>query len=301
MKLGFVGLGKMGSQIVKKLLAAGNEIVVYDINTDAVAQLAEQGAQVAHSREDLVTQLGENPVIWLMIPSDYIQQEVEAFAGILPAGSTLIDGGNTNYNQTIQHAQNINEKGSDFVDIGTSGGILGLENGFCLMVGGPRERYEQISPLLDTLVTPHGAHSYMGPNGYGHYVKMVHNGIEYGVMQALAEGYHLLKSGPLPNIPLQDASEVWQHGSIVESTLNKLIAEIMQENSELAGVDGFVADSGEGRWTLEAAHNSQVPMPALEQSLNVRVASQQGEVSYATQLLAALRNKFGGHAINNAK
>jgi 6-phosphogluconate dehydrogenase len=299
MKLGFVGLGKMGSQIVKKLLAAGNEIVVYDINTEAVAQLAEQGAQVAHSREDLVAQLGENPVIWLMIPSDYIQQEVEAFAGILPAGSTLIDGGNTNYNQTIQHSQSINEKGSDFVDIGTSGGIMGLANGFCLMVGGPRNRYDQISPLLDVLVSPHGAHAYMGPNGYGHYVKMVHNGIEYGVMQALAEGYHLLKAGPLPNIPVQDAAEVWQHGSIVESTLNRLMSEILHENPNLDGIDGYVADSGEGRWTLDAAHATNIKMPALEDALNVRVASQNGDVSYATQLLAALRNKFGGHAINS--
>ncbi len=301
MKLGFVGLGKMGSQIVKKLLAAGNEIVVFDVNSEAIAQLTEQGAIAATSREDLVAQLGENPIVWLMIPAEYTQQEIEAFADILPAGSTLIDGGNTNYNQTIAHAELLKSKQCDFIDIGTSGGIMGLENGFCLMVGGPFERYQQITPLLDTLVAPHGAYSYMGPNGYGHYVKMVHNGIEYGIMQALAEGYHLLKAGPLPNIPLQDASEVWQHGSIVESTLNKLIAEIMKENANLEGVDGFVADSGEGRWTLDAARNAQVPMPTLQDALNVRVASQQGEVSYATQLLAALRNKFGGHEINNPK
>jgi 6-phosphogluconate dehydrogenase len=139
----------------------------------------------------------------------------------------------------------------------------------------------------------------MGPNGYGHYVKMVHNGIEYGVMQALAEGYHLLKAGPLPNIPVQDAAEVWQHGSIVESTLNRLMSEILHENPNLDGIDGYVADSGEGRWTLDAAHATNIKMPALEDALNVRVASQNGDVSYATQLLAALRNKFGGHAINS--
>jgi 6-phosphogluconate dehydrogenase len=298
MKIGFVGLGKMGSQIVKKLLAAGNEIVVLDVNADAIAQLVEQGAIAATSREDMVAQLGENPIVWLMIPADYTQQEIEAFAAILPAGSTLIDGGNTNYNQTISHAQLLNEKGSDFVDIGTSGGIMGLTNGFCLMVGGPRNRYEQISSLLDTLVEPNGAHAYMGPGGYGHYVKMVHNGIEYGVMQALAEGYHLLKSGPLHDVPIQDAAEVWQHGSIVESTLNRLMSEILHENANLDGIDGYVADSGEGRWTLEAANASSVKMPVLEDAIAVRVASQNGEVSYATQLLAALRNKFGGHAIN---
>jgi 6-phosphogluconate dehydrogenase len=298
MKIGFVGLGKMGSQIVKKLLVAGNEIVVFDVNSDAITQLVEQGAIAATSREDMVAQLGENPIVWLMIPADYTQQEIEAFAAILPAGSTLIDGGNTNYNQTISHAQLLNEKGSDFVDIGTSGGIMGLTNGFCLMVGGPRPRYEQISSLLDVLVVPNGAHAYMGPSGYGHYVKMVHNGIEYGVMQALAEGYHLLKSGPLHDIPIQDAAEVWQHGSIVESTLNRLMSEILHENANLDGIDGYVADSGEGRWTLEAANASSVKMPVLEDAIAVRVASQNGEVSYATQLLAALRNKFGGHAIN---
>lgn len=301
MKIGFVGLGKMGSQIVKKLLAAGHEIVVYDIDQQAVAHVSEFGAQSAHDRQDLIAMLGDNPIVWLMIPSDYIRSEVEAFADILPAGGTLIDGGNTNFNQTIEHAELLQSKQCDFIDIGTSGGIMGLENGFCLMVGGPRGRYEQITPLLNALVVPHGAHEYMGPNGYGHYVKMVHNGIEYGVMQALAEGYHLLKAGPLANIPLKEASAVWQHGSIVESTLNKLIAEIMNENPDLHGVDGFVADSGEGRWTIDAAHASQIPMPALEDALKVRVASQQGDVSYATQLLAALRNKFGGHAINNTK
>lgn len=298
MRIGFVGLGKMGSQIVKKLLAAGNEIVVFDVNSEAIAQLAEQGATAATSREDLVAQLGDNPIVWLMIPADYTQQEIEAFANILPAGSTLIDGGNTNYNQTISHAQLLSEKGSDLVDIGTSGGIMGSANGFCLMIGGPRNRYDQISPLLDVLVAPNGAHAYMGPSGYGHYVKMVHNGIEYGVMQALAEGYHLLKAGPLANIPVQDAAEVWQHGSIVESTLNRLMSEILHENPNLDGIDGYVADSGEGRWTLDAAHAANINMPTLEDALAVRVASQNGDVSYTTQLLAALRNKFGGHAIN---
>ncbi len=298
MKIGFVGLGKMGSQIVKKLLLDGNEIIVYDINQEAIAYVAEQGAKAAHSREDLITQLGENPIVWLMIPSEYIGQEIDAFTSILPAGSTLIDGGNTNYQQTIEHARMLTDNGIDLVDIGTSGGILGLTNGFCLMVGGPHARYNQISSLLVTLSAPNGAYQYMGPNGYGHYVKMVHNGIEYGVMQAMAEGYNLLKSGPLPEVPIKDTAEVWQHGSIIESTLNKLIAEILLENPELDGIDGFVADSGEGRWTLEAANSAQVQMPALEDALKVRMASQKGATTYATKLLAAMRTKFGGHAMN---
>jgi 6-phosphogluconate dehydrogenase len=216
----------------------------------------------------------------------------------LPHGAVVIDGGNTNYEGTFYHAGLLAEKGIELVDIGTSGGVMGLENGFCLMIGGTYENYERIQPALDALVQPSGVYGYMGPTGYGHYVKMVHNGIEYGVMQALAEGYHVLKEGPLEGIPLPAVAEVWQHGSIIESTLNRLVSEIMNENQNLEGIDGYVADSGEGRWTLDAAHSRNIPMPALEDAIKVRVESQNGNVSYATQLLAAMRNKFGGHAIN---
>ncbi len=298
MKIGFVGLGKMGYQIVIKLLQAGNEVVAFDVNPEAVERVAKEGAIAASDRQDLVSKLGENPMVWLMIPSDFVDAEISAFAEVLPEGAVLIDGGNTNYEHTLKHSEQLAEKNIQLVDIGTSGGVMGLENGFSLMIGGTYENYERLQPVLDALALPDGIYGYMGPTGYGHYVKMVHNGIEYGVMQALAEGYHLLKEGPLTDIPLDAVAEVWQHGSIIESTLNKLVLEILQENPSLEGIDGYVADSGEGRWTLEAAHARNVRMPVLRDSLKVRFDSQHGDVSYATQLLAAMRNKFGGHAIN---
>ncbi|MFO0882503.1 MAG: decarboxylating 6-phosphogluconate dehydrogenase [Candidatus Saccharimonadales bacterium] len=298
MKIGFVGLGKMGYQIVVKLLQAGIEVVALDVNQDAVQRVAKEGAIAATSREDLVEKLGENPMVWLMIPSNFVNDEIAAYTEILPKGAVLIDGGNTNYEDTLKHGELLSKKGIELVDIGTSGGVMGLENGFSLMIGGTYENYERLQPALDALALPDGIYGYMGPTGYGHYVKMVHNGIEYGVMQALAEGYHLLKEGPLTDIPLEAVAEVWQHGSIIESTLNKLVLEILQENPSLEGIDGYVADSGEGRWTLEAAHARNIKMPVLRDSLKVRFDSQHGDVSYTTQLLAAMRNKFGGHAIN---
>lgn len=300
MKIGFVGLGKMGYQIVSKLLAAGIEVVVLDINQEAVQKSATEGAMPATSREDLVAKLGENPIVWLMIPSDYITAEIEHFAAIPPRGAAIIDGGNTNYQATLKHSELLGQNAIELIDIGTSGGVMGLKNGFCLMIGGTPHNYLRLQPALDALVLPAGMHRYMGPTGHGHYVKMIHNGIEYGIMQSLAEGYHLLKQGPVTNVPLKEVAEVWQHGSIIESTLNKLVLEIMEENPNLDGIDGFVADSGEGRWTLEAAQANSITMPALEDAIKVRQASQKGDVSYATQLLAALRNKFGGHAINKS-
>ena len=298
MKIGFVGLGKMGYQIVVKLVNAGHELVVYDISEEAVNSAVAIGATGAISREDLVEKLGEKPTIWLMIPSDLTSSEITTFSELLEHGATIIDGGNTNYEETIRHSKLLQEKSINFIDIGTSGGVMGLENGFSLMVGGSNESYQHIVPLLDVLSNPNGAHLHMGPTGYGHYVKMIHNGIEYGVMQSFAEGYELLKMGPLPNIDLGNVAEVWQKGSIIESKLNQLVAEIMHENSNLTGIQGFVADSGEGQWALDTAEKSGVKTPALKDALNVRRESQQGQVSYATQLLAALRNKFGGHSIN---
>ena len=298
MKIGFVGLGKMGYQIVVKLVNAGHELVVYDISEEAVNSAVAIGATGAISREDLVEKLGEKPTIWLMIPSDLTSSEITTFSELLEHGATIIDGGNTNYEETIQHSKLLQEKSINFIDIGTSGGVMGLENGFSLMVGGSNESYQHIVPLLDVLSNPNGAHLHMGPTGYGHYVKMIHNGIEYGVMQSFAEGYELLKMGPLPNIDLGNVAEVWQKGSIIESKLNQLVAEIMHENSNLTGIQGFVADSGEGQWALDTAEKSGVKTPALKDALDVRRESQQGQISYATQLLAALRNKFGGHSIN---
>jgi 6-phosphogluconate dehydrogenase len=300
MKIGFVGLGKMGYQIVKKLSEAGHEMVVLDVDQAAVEKAVQSGAKAAVSRQELVTMLGVNPVVWLMIPSNFTSDEIDAFLPFLPEGALLIDGGNTNFNETMSHAEKLAAQNIDMMDVGTSGGVMGLSNGFSLMVGGSQENYERMTPAFDVLAAPKGAHAYMGNSGRGHFVKMVHNGIEYGVMQAMAEGYQLLKEGPMEGLDMEKIAEVWQHGSIVESTLNKLMVEIYQENPTLEGVEGYVADSGEGRWTLDSAHKSSIKMPVLEDALKVRFDSQNGEVSYATQILAALRNKFGGHSINKS-
>lgn len=299
MRVGFVGLGKMGGQIVAKLLTAGHEVVAYDPNPDAVASSVEMGAEGAASREELVAKIGtHHPIVWLMIPADYVQKEVEAYCKLLPPGGILVDGGNSHFEASIGREKLCAQHKINFTDVGTSGGILGLENGFSMMVGGDKQVFEHIKPLLEVLAAPSARFDYFGPAGSGHYVKMVHNGIEYAMMQAYAEGYDLLKYGPVKDLDLKKVANVWQGGSIVQSTLNELIEKILQENPELEGVSGYVADSGEGRWTFETAKSVDVPMPALEKALDMRHASQKGYSTFATKLLAAMRNKFGGHPIN---
>ncbi len=301
MKIGFVGLGKMGSQIVEKLLGAGHSIVVFDVNSSAVAACAEKGAEAASSREELVAAVGDSdtPIIWLMIPSDYVEQEVAAYKTLLPAGSMLIDGGNSNFHDTLRRADDLRDHQIRYVDAGTSGGIMGLENGFSLMVGGEQAAVQTLSPLFEVLSMPRGRWIHTGTPGSGHYVKMIHNGIEYALMQSYAEGYDLLKYGEMPGLNLAEIAHVWQGGSIIASSLNELIEQLLSENPELESIDGYVADSGEGRWTYETAEAAQVPMPALREALAVRQASQEGHHTFATKLLAGLRNKFGGHAINH--
>jgi 6-phosphogluconate dehydrogenase len=299
MTVGFVGLGKMGSQIVSKLVAAGHEVIAYDIDDSAVNAAAQAGAKAAQSPEDLVEQLDkETPIIWVMIPAQFMEGEVERYIELLPRGSTLIDGGNSYYEDSMRRAGLCAKQGIVYLDVGTSGGVLGLKNGFSLMVGGHNMGFKLIEPLLKALSQPSGAYTYAGPSGYGHFTKMVHNGIEYAVMQAYAEGYDLLKYGPLRDINLGAIADVWQHGSIIQSTLNGLIADILKQNPELEGISGSVASSGEGEWAKQTADKASVGMPALGAALEVREASQLGDVYFATKLLAALRNAFGGHDIN---
>ena len=301
MRIGFAGLGKMGSQIVTKLLSEGHEVVVTDINPDAIEAAVAHGAIGASTREELIHKLGDRPVVWLMIPDKFVEDEVNAYSALLPPNSIVIDGGNSFFKDTMRRAELLSSKDIVYIDVGTSGGVLGLDNGFSLMIGGQRGAFEHIEPLLDVLSKPYGGYRYMGPSGYGHYVKMVHNGVEYGLMQAYAEGYDLLQYGPLKNIDLAAVADVWQQGSIVSSTLNDLIAKILGENPGLTGIEGYVADSGEGRWTKETAEEANISMPALEGALQVRKASQEGHIYFATKLLAAMRNKFGGHSINKPK
>ncbi len=299
MKIAIVGLGKMGFQIVEKLLAEGVEVVASDRNEEALHNAGSKGAIEAGSRQDVVSKFGDETVIvWLMIPSEFVEEEINEWQNILPEGSILIDGGNSDFRLSKQRFEQLAGHNIDFVDVGTSGGIKGITNGFSMMVGGKHEAYEKITFALDILSKPSGSFNYFGSGGSGHFVKMVHNAIEYGVMESLAEGYRFLKEGPYKELDLAKIAEVWQHGSIIESSLNGLAMQAFQENPNMDGIEGIVAESGEARWTLEAARDHNVPMPVVQAAFDVRIQSENGQISFATKLLAVLRNKFGGHAQN---
>jgi 6-phosphogluconate dehydrogenase len=233
-----------------------------------------------------------------MIPADVIESELDAWLEILPSGSIIIDGGNSDYRGDRARADKVAAKGSVLLDIGTSGGVWGYENGFSMMVGGDKTAYEAITKALDTLSVPRGGHQHFSTSGSGHYVKMVHNAIEYGMMESLAEGYRMLKEGPYNDIDLAKAGDIWQQSSVVTSWLNDLTRQALHENPTLDGIEGVVAESGEARWTLETAKELGIPLPAIQTSFDVRLASQKGDVNFATKLLAAMRNKFGGHNID---
>jgi len=299
MKIAVIGLGKMGHQFVVRLGDDNHKVIVLDRDSQLVRSAEEAGGIVATSREDVIAKFeGQPPVIWLMIPSGAVEEEIEAWKNLLPAEAILIDGGNSDFRLSKERAERLAEANIDFLDIGTSGGVLGLKNGFSMMIGGNKETAGRIDPILKSLSKPSGAYQYFGASGSGHYVKMVHNAIEYGLMESLAEGYRLLRDGPYNNLDLAAVAEVWQHGSIVESSLNGLAKEIFSENPSLNNIDGIVAQSGETKWSLDIAHELGIDLPAIEASFDVRLKSVEGQISYTTKLLAALRNKFGGHNIN---
>lgn len=300
MKIVVAGLGRMGSQIARKLLADGHQVLVHNRTASVMDPFIEMGATPLYSKEEVVVHIsdGERIAVWVMVPSDVVDTELDAWASVLPADSILIDGGNSDYRNDEARGARAKDYSVSLLDIGTSGGVWGEERGFCMMVGGAKDSFEYIEPVLKTLAAPSGAYDYFGGNGAGHYVKMVHNAIEYGMMQSIAEGYRMLKEGPIEGIPLAKAGEVWQHGSVVTSWLNELAAEAVAESPELDGISGVVAESGETRWTLETAKDLDIELPAIQASFDVRLASQQGQVDYSTKLLAAMRNKFGGHDIN---
>jgi 6-phosphogluconate dehydrogenase len=233
-----------------------------------------------------------------MIPAEVIDSALNEWLEILPAGSIIIDGGNSDYRGDKARADKVAAAGCTLLDIGTSGGVWGITNGFSMMAGGDEKSYQTIIPVLDTLAMPSGGHEYFGASGSGHYVKMVHNAIEYGMMESLAEGYRMLAEGPYNNIDLAKAGDIWQQSSVVTSWLNDLTRQALHENPTLDGISGVVAESGEARWTLETARELGIAMPSIQASFDVRLASQQGEINFATKLLAAMRNKFGGHNIN---
>lgn len=289
----------MGMQITRKLSENGHTVIAHNRSKEPIDEAARYGATAAYAKSDVVdTFNGEQVILWLMIPSDVVDAELTAWLDIIPAGSIVVDGGNSDFRLTKQRARLVSVRGSTLLDVGTSGGVWGYKNGFSMMAGGDQSAFSVVEPALQTLAQPAGAYQYFGPSGSGHYVKMVHNAIEYGMMESLAEGYRMLKEGPYDRLDLAAAGEVWQHGSVVTSWLNDLCRQALAENPTLDGVEGFVAESGEARWTLEIAREKDVPLPAIQTSFDVRLASQQGEVNFATKLLAAMRNKFGGHAVN---
>lgn len=298
MKIGFIGLGKMGSQMVVRLIKAGHSVVATDHNRANIDTATAAGAEPAKDRAELVQKLGEPAVIWLMIPAEFVDSEIDALLQILPRESIIVDGGNSDFRLTQKRAEKCLQSGVMLVDVGTSGGILGLKQGFSMMIGGEKSAFNTIEPIIQALAQE-GGYKYFGPSGAGHYIKMIHNAIEYGVMEAYAEGYRLLKDGKdFQNLNLGEIAEVWQHGGIIASSLNGLTGDTLKTNPELTDIEGYVAESGEARWTLDIAKQQAIDLPAIQSAFDVRVASQNGKVNFGTKLLAAMRNAFGGHKVN---
>jgi 6-phosphogluconate dehydrogenase len=297
MQLAMIGLGKMGGNMTERLMRDGHALVVYDRDPAVVARYQELGASPAKDLADLVGQLAAPRVVWIMVPSGKPTDEtVDALTALLSPGDVIIDGGNSNYKDSIARAERLSAAGMHFIDSGTSGGVWGLENGYCLMVGGDAEAVKRCEPIFRSLAQE-GGYAHVGPAGAGHYVKMVHNGIEYGLLQAYAEGYEILSASKrFPGLDLPQIAELWQHGSVVRSWLNELAVDAFKKNPKLDGLKGYVADSGEGRWTVAEAIDEDVPAPVITLALLMRLRSRQ-EDSFSGKVIAALRNEFGGHAV----
>ncbi|HVU14314.1 MAG TPA: decarboxylating 6-phosphogluconate dehydrogenase [Phototrophicaceae bacterium] len=300
MQLGLVGLGKMGGNMNVRLLQGGHSTVVYNRTPEPVQAAVDAGSTASTSLADLVSKLSKPRAIWLMIPAgDPTESSIQELMGLLEPGDTIIDGGNSNYKDSIRHAELVKPKGINFVDVGTSGGVWGLKEGYSMMVGGDKEVVDRLSPIFQTLAPASDqGWGYVGPSGAGHFVKMVHNGIEYGLMQAYAEGFEIMKSKTEMNLDLYQISEIWRYGSVVRSWLLDLIANALQEDQNLTHIKPWVADSGEGRWTVAEAIDHDVPAPVITMSLLMRFVSRQDD-SYAAKLLAATRNQFGGHEVKH--
>jgi len=298
MDIGIVGLGKMGANMARRLMAGGHRVVVANRSPEPVAQLAGEGAVPTHDLRELVDLLPAPRAVWVMVPAgDPTEKMVLALADLLAEGDVIIDGGNSNYKDSVRRAAAMSERGLGFVDAGTSGGIWGRTEGYSLMVGGTEAAVALVRPALETLV-PAGDQGWghVGPAGAGHFVKMVHNGIEYGLMQAYAEGFEILRAKQEFGLDLHQVAEIWRYGSVVRSWLLDLTAAALADDQELSAIEGWVADSGEGRWTVAEAIDQDVPAPVITLSLLMRLVSRQDE-SYAAKLLAAMRNQFGGHAV----
>jgi 6-phosphogluconate dehydrogenase len=324
MRLGMVGLGKMGANMALRLMRGGHEVVGSDLSADNIKRLAGEGAIPSSSLDDFVSKLGKPRIAWLMVPAgDPTEQTVQALSQRFQAGDILIDGGNSYFKDDVRRSKQLKDRGINYVDVGTSGGVWGIDRGYCMMIGGPKEVVQQLDPIFKTLAPGRGntprtpgreqlppktagtaedGYIHCGPSGAGHFVKMVHNGIEYGLMQAYAEGFDIFKNAASKELPedqrydlnLPDIAEVWRRGSVVSSWLLDLTAMALLENPTLSEYTGFVQDSGEGRWTIEAAIAEAVPVDVLSAALFVRFRSRQ-EHTFAEKMLSAMRQKFGGH------
>ena len=332
MQLGMIGLGRMGANLVRRLMRDGHECVVYDVSADAIEALAGEGATPAASLAELVEKLAPPRAAWIMVPAGYVQDTLDELTGLMDSGDAIIDGGNSYYRDDIDRAAALAPEGIDYLDVGTSGGVFGLDRGFCLMIGGPDEAVARLDPIFATIApgveaaprtpgregdpTPaEQGYLHCGPTGAGHFVKMVHNGIEYGVMAAYAEGLNVIANADIGkrehevdaettplrdpqyypyDIEIADVAEVWRRGSVIASWLLDLTAASLQESPTLAEYGGRVSDSGEGRWTLHAAIDEGVPAPVLSTALYERFASR-NEDEFANKLLSAMRKQFGGH------
>ena len=296
MRLAMIGLGRMGGNMSERLLKGGHEVVAFDRSADVTQKYVSQGATGATTLTDVTTKLKSPRIVWIMVPAG--KPVDETIAQILPGlskGDVIIDGGNSNFHDTMRRAAELQTKGIHFVDSGTSGGIWGLANGYCLMIGASPEAFKLCEPIFRTLAPPDG-YAHMGPPGSGHYVKMIHNGIEYGALQAYAEGYEILHASKDFKLDLHKIAAVWNRGSVVRSWLNELAERAFANDAELSALRGYVEDSGEGRWTVQEAIDLDVPAPVITLSLLARLRSRQTD-SFSAKVIAALRNEFGGHAV----
>ena len=320
MQLGMVGLGKMGANMTRRLMRGGHQLVVSDLSAEAVKQLAGEGAVGSSSLQDLVSRLKAPRAVWVMVPAGApTEQTVQSLAGLMQAGDIIIDGGNSYFKDDVRRAKMLREKSIHYMDVGTSGGVWGIDRGYCMMIGGPKEAMQHLDPIFKTLApgmgdtpptpgrermggTAEQGYLHCGPSGAGHFVKMVHNGIEYGMMQAYAEGFDIFQNANSKELPeemrytlnLADIAEVWRRGSVVSSWLLDLSAIALAKSPTLAEYSGFVQDSGEGRWTIQAAIEEAVPVDVLSAALFVRFRSRQ-EHTFAEKMLSAMRQQFGGH------